>query len=291
MASNHLPDSNDKLFPLADDMVDRLHKHGDEVGVKQFTEAVLTSKLAVARQTRKYYNRTQKAETDATSARDVANSNVKAFVAAGKGILLKPLGSKPSQDWEALGYPTGTIAMPDSVEGRLAVVTGMRDYLKANPGKAVTSEDIVFTEAEAESLRKALADARKAVNDVVAARVKTKGRRDATVDDLRTAMSGLVGELGHIPLGDDSLSWYWFGLVPPGGSETPGVPDSVYDSPGRTYFRRRRLRRFPARDELPALQERRRGQRLHSSRPNERARSAPGKPSDQSDRPHPIHRP
>jgi hypothetical protein len=116
----------------------------------------------------------------------------------------RPLGSKPSQEWEAIGYPSGTIAMPDSVEGRLAVLIGMRDYLTANPGKQVTTEDIVFTFAEAEILRKALSDARAALNDAVGARVQVKGVRDAAVDDLRTAMSGLVGELAHIPLGDDS---------------------------------------------------------------------------------------
>jgi hypothetical protein len=35
MASNRLPDGNDKLFPLAGDMIDRLTKHSGEVGVKQ----------------------------------------------------------------------------------------------------------------------------------------------------------------------------------------------------------------------------------------------------------------
>ena len=42
-----------------------------------------------------------------------------------------------------------------------------------------------------------------------------------------TGMSGLVGELSHIPLGDDSPKWYYFGLVPPVGSDSPGAPDSV----------------------------------------------------------------
>jgi hypothetical protein len=227
MASNRLPDSNDKLFPLGDDMIDGLTKHGDEVGVKQFTVAVLTPKLAATRAGQKAFDDAQVAEGDATSARNVANSNAKAFIAAGKNILVKPLGTKPSQEWDALGYRTGTIAMPDSVEGRLAVLIGMRDYLTANPGKQVTTEDIVFTFAEAEILRKALSDARAALNDAVAARVQAKGVRDAAVDDLRTAMSGLVGDLAHIPLGDDSPKWYYFGLVPPAGSDAPGVPDSV----------------------------------------------------------------
>lgn len=227
MASNRLQDNNDKLFALGDDMIDGLKKHGDEVGVKQFTEAVLTPKLAAARKAQGVYDGAQTAETDATGVRNVANSNAKGFIADGKNILSKPLGNKPSQDWEALGYPTGSIAMPDSIEGRLAVLAGMRDYLTKSPGKEVKTEDITFTAAQAEVLRKALSDARGAVNTAVGDRVKAKGARDGAVDELRTAMSGLINELGHIPIGDESPKWYYFGLVPPAGSQTPGIPDGV----------------------------------------------------------------
>ena len=227
MASNRLPDNQDKLFPLADDMIDGLKKHGDEVGVKQFTGAVLTPKLAAARKGQADYDAAQGTETEATSARNVANSNAKGFVADGKGILAKALGGKPSQDWEALGYPAGTVAMPDSIEGRLAVLAGTRDFLTKNPKKEVTTEDITFTAAQAEALRKALSDARGTVNGAVADRVKAKGVRDAAVDALRMAMSGLVNELAHLPLGDDSPKWYYFGLVPPTASQAPGVPDGA----------------------------------------------------------------
>jgi hypothetical protein len=227
MASNRLPDINDKLFPLGDDMIDGLTKHGDEVGVKQFTAAVLTPKLADARQAQGAYETAQTAETDATSVRNVANSNAKGFIGTGRDILAKALGKKPSRDWEALGYPSGSLAVPDSIETRLAVLTGMRDYLQKNPAKEVATEDITFTQAEAETLRKALSDARGTVNEAVAARVLARGTRDTAVGDLRTALSGLIGELGHIPLGDDSPKWYYFGLVPPAGSAAPGVPDGL----------------------------------------------------------------
>ena len=227
MASNRLPDNNDKLFALADDMIDGLHKHGDEVGVKQFTEAVLAPKLDAARKAQGAYDTAQAAETAATGVRNVANSNAKGFIADGKNILNKPLGSKPSQDWEALGYPAGSIAMPDSIEGRLAVLAGMRDYLAKNPGKEVTTEDITFTSVQAEAVRKTLGDARGAVNSAVGERARAKTVRDAAVDGLRNAMSGLIGELTHIPVGDESAKWYYFGLVPPGGSQAPGVPDGL----------------------------------------------------------------
>ncbi|MBV9127738.1 MAG: hypothetical protein JO117_06580, partial [Verrucomicrobia bacterium] len=122
MASNRLPDNNDKLFSLADDMIDGLEKHGDEAGVKQFTETVLTPKLATARATQSTYDDAQIAETEATSARNVANSNTKGFIADGKNVLGKAFGNKPSRDWEALGDPAGSIVMSDSIVARLAVL-------------------------------------------------------------------------------------------------------------------------------------------------------------------------
>ena len=227
MASNRLPDNNDKLYALADDMIDGLKKNGGDVGVKQFTADVLTPKLAAARGGESIYSAAQKAEGDATNARNVANSNAKGFIADGRNILGKAFGNKPSQDWEGIGYSAGSIAVPDSIEGRLAVLTGMRDFLTKNPGKEVKSEDIAFTAAQAEALRKTLSEARGTVNTAVAGRVKAKGARDSAVGDLRMAMSGLVYELGHIPLGDDSPKWHYFGLVPPAGSDAPGVPDGA----------------------------------------------------------------
>ena len=107
------------------------------------------------------------------------------------------------------------------------MLAGMRDYLTKNPGKEVKTEDIIFTSAQAEAVRKTLSDARGAVNTAVADRAKAKTTRDGAVGDLRNAMSGLIGELGHLPLGDESGNWYYFGLVPPGGSQAPGVPDGL----------------------------------------------------------------
>lgn len=64
-------------------------------------------------------------------------------------------------------------------------------------------------------MRKALPDARGVLKDAVEARVRSKSLRDTELDELRNAMSGLISELGHISLGDDSPNWYYFRLVPP----------------------------------------------------------------------------
>lgn len=116
--------------------------------------------------------------------------------------------------------------MPDAVGDRLAVLVGMRDFLTANPGREVSNPELALTAAQAGALATALTDARTALNGKVAARVTGKAAREFAVGELRNAMSGLTGELGHI-LPDGSGEWYYFGLVPPGASQRPGVPDGV----------------------------------------------------------------
>jgi len=226
MASNRLPDNNDKLFSLAEDMIDGLDKKGGAVGVKQWTHDVMEVKFGTAFTAQSAFDSAQVDESTATTARNMANSNVKGFISLAKPTFTKAFGSAASKQWESIGYDPGTTALPDTVEGRLKVAIGIRDYLTANPASEYTNNQITFTAAHANDLCTALDAARTMLNGLVGERVTAKATRDFAIDDLRNAMSGLVNELGSI-LPDDSGLWYYFGLVPPAGSEKPGVPDGV----------------------------------------------------------------
>ncbi len=226
MTGNRLPDPNDKLFSLCEDMIDGLDKKGVAIGVKQWTKDVMEAKFGAAFTAQSTYDAAQKGERDGTTARNIANSNAKGFIASVKSIFVKAFGSAPSKDWEAIGYKPGTTAMPDSPEDRAQVLAGIRDYLTANLGKQFTNDDLAFTSAHAGELYDALDGARTALNGMVAARVQAKAARDFAIADLRNAMSGLINELYSI-LPDESAFYYYFGLVPPAGSSAPGVPDGV----------------------------------------------------------------
>jgi hypothetical protein len=226
MAGNELPRTNDKLFSLAEDEIDGLDKQGAAVGVKQWTHDEMEVKFGTAFTAQSAFDVAQVDEASATTARNVANSNGKGFIASVKNIFTTAFGSAPSKQWEGIGYAPGKTAMPDSIEGRLKVLGGIRDYLTANPTSEFTNNQITFTAANAGALYDALDGARTALNGKVAVRVTARAARDFAIDDLRNAMSGLVNELGSI-LPDDSGTWYYFGLVPPAGSSAPGVPDGA----------------------------------------------------------------
>src|SRR5260221_2352839 len=111
MASNALPEGNDKLFSLAEDMIDGLDKKQVAVGVKQWTKDVIEIRFGTALTAQSTYDAVQKQEADGTTARNIASSNAKGFIASVKSVFTTAFGSAPSKDWETIGYPPGTTAM------------------------------------------------------------------------------------------------------------------------------------------------------------------------------------
>ncbi len=226
MASNALPISLDRIFLLAEDMLDGLDQKETVVGVKQFTRATLEMLFGAAVTAESEFTTARTVEASATRDRNIANSNVKGHLASAKGILTAFLGTKPSRAWEELGYPPGTTAMPDTMDERLTVLAGLGDYLARHPDREITTPEIAFTAAKARALHDAFAAAHTALHRAVALRVIARATRDFAEDALRNGMSGLVGELGHL-LPPDAGAWYFFGLVPPAGSEKPAPPDNL----------------------------------------------------------------
>src|SRR6266446_2147017 len=94
------------------------------------------------------------------------------------------------------------------------------------------------------------------------------------------------------PIGDDSPKWYYFGLVPPAGSDAPGGAEWVMRVSSRPDFRYRGLGNLAPRDEMPAIQESGgRGCGFRGARPDERDTGNARKPPRESDRLFPSHRP
>ncbi len=224
MAQNRLPDTNTALFALGDDMSDALGAHEAEIGIKQNTQAVFDPDLQAAKDADAAFPLAQGNEGKALSARNVANSNAKGFLFLAKRQLTDDFGTAPSDDWKAVGFAPGTTQVPTDIPGRVKILDGIAAYLKANPGKEIAAKN--YTQANAQALSAALTAARSALNQAVGDRSKSKSTRDTAVQTLRDRMSGLKTELGQL-LDADSDEWYYFGLVPPAGAQTPAIPDSV----------------------------------------------------------------
>ena len=201
-----------------------LESAGPQADIKQNVKADFDIDLDAAKAAELDLPKKEKAESDALSARNIANSNAKGFLFMAKRQLSDDFGTKPNDSWKTVGFPPNTTEVPADIPGRIKILDGVADYLKNNPDKEIAAKN--FTQAQARSLSKTLTDARGALNTAVGNRSKARTLVVTTVKTLRKRMSGLVKELGQ-RLSDDADEWYYFGLVPPAGAEIPGIPDAV----------------------------------------------------------------
>ena len=112
MASNELPRPQTKLWSLAADMSDGLETYEASIGVKQNTKATLDADLKAAKGDQKAYEKAQQAESDATTARNIANSNGKAALALTKRQLADVSGAL------AKIWPGASLEIPDTLSER-----------------------------------------------------------------------------------------------------------------------------------------------------------------------------
>jgi len=223
MATNVIPDAQDQLFTLAEDMADGLHTHEAAIGIQQNLEANVRSDLNDARSAQQVYDTSRSTKSTLSAAAIVADSNGKAYLGAARKVLALRHGESWSDAWLPTGFPNNRTAIPDSGAERQALLFSLADYFTANP----THENIPLnvTAARATLLANALSTARSAVNEAVTASGQNKAERDEKVNALRKRMRGLVNELGQL-LADDDPLWNAFGLNMPGAPNTPDVPDA-----------------------------------------------------------------
>jgi hypothetical protein len=219
MATNELPRKQASLWALAVDMSDGFEAH--DPGILQNTRDKLDADLAAAKSTQTAYSLAQKAEEAAVDARNSAITKAKSALFLTKRQLAD-VPEAISQIW-----PADTTEVPDDIPALLILLEKTANYLAANPTHAVASKN--FTEGSLRAAHSALEPARSAVNSAVSARVGAKNDRDAADSALRKRLSALIKELGNPGmLTPDDDRWYAFGLVPPAGTERPGIaPDDV----------------------------------------------------------------
>jgi len=229
MASNALPNQNDRLFTLAEDMADGLHAHEVAVGIQQNKEAKLRPDLTAALAKESAFQAKRHAKLTATAAQTVADSNGKAFIASAKRVLENYLGGTWSAAWAEAGFVNNSTAVPKTIAERQASLGALQTYFTAHANHQ--NVPLQVTAAKAGTFFTALSDKRSTVNDVTRQAGQAKAERDAAVKVLRTRMTGLVNELAQL-LAKDDARWYAFGLSRPVDTDLPGIPDALVITPG-----------------------------------------------------------
>ena len=224
MASNQLPDANEDLFTLGEDMADGCHAHEAAIGLKQNKEADVRADLSAAIAGQNDYKITIAAKGDLSTAVTVADSNAKSFISTTRRVLVTYLGDSWSQAWEATGFPDQSTAVPGTQGKRQALLQSLKIYFTTNPTQE--NAPLNVTAAQADALFTALSDARSAAANGNNIAGQKKSVRDDAIAKLRRRLSGLIAELGQL-LADTDPRWLAFGLNLPGASNLPDPVDGL----------------------------------------------------------------
>jgi hypothetical protein len=141
--------------------------------------------------------------------------------------LLKPvLGVKHNGTWQAAGFLTPSLAMPQNPS---AMLIEFRHYFEANPAQENAASGI--TAAQAQARVAAIQSTAVAVAAAETAQLTAKRARDLAVRALQKRLSGLRYELGQLLSREDGL-WREFGFHRPADGQLPEVVESVILTPG-----------------------------------------------------------
>jgi hypothetical protein len=236
MATNRIPETPDTLISLATDAADGAATEGASIGLLHNTAPKISADLIALIGdpeatppivgTRNAYNLAKSGKTTASAASRSAESNSRAFCGSAVGVLKNYLGKQWNSQWQAAGFTTGSLAIPDDT---LPMLGELRAYLVANPGHE--NAPLSITAAACTSRITGLGNARATANQSVRDLGDAKATNDTAIKTLYTRMTGLRAELDQI-LGDDDPRWYAFGFDRPADGTGPGPVEHLILTPG-----------------------------------------------------------
>ncbi|MFN7140245.1 MAG: fibronectin type III domain-containing protein [Limisphaerales bacterium] len=145
------------------------------------------------------------------------------YIAYARDLLMRHLGSKYSEAWDAAGFRR-SLRVPRSIKDVKVALEALNGYFTANASRQNTELNI--TAAHALTLFNNLCTAENAMNLQKSAVGTAKKLRDIKFKALKAQLTRLFKELGEILDPLDSR-WVLFGFNKPGAKETPPAPTGV----------------------------------------------------------------
>ncbi|MEQ1862973.1 MAG: fibronectin type III domain-containing protein [Chthoniobacteraceae bacterium] len=224
MASNPTPDNNSILRALADRLADGCDQHEGALGIVQNTEARIRIDIGALDGAELQVGLKKAAVSDAYDALQTADAAGVTCIGNCKLRLQQKLGQKWSAAWEPTGFPTGSLAVPDSQDERFTLINDLKLYFMAVP--ANESAEMEATAAACLAAWTALSDARQGVATAESAQTTAMNNRSTAEHALRMRVRGLINELEQL-LGEDDPRWEDFGLNIPGNPSAPEPVETV----------------------------------------------------------------
>ncbi|MBI5775512.1 MAG: fibronectin type III domain-containing protein [Verrucomicrobia bacterium] len=224
MAGNPVPDEQDDLLSLCEDLADGCNLHETTIGILQNKEAVIRAAITALRNAESEFGTAKDARQDAFEALQTADAVAEDFLGAARGVLVRFLGNRYSTAWEPTGWPDQSTAVPHSQEKRMNLCASLKIYFTNVP--AHENAPLGVTAALADAKFQAVSNARQGVGTAENNQTTKKQARDTALKGLRKRARGLIEELGTL-LADDDGRWHAFGLSMPSDPDTPEIVAAV----------------------------------------------------------------
>jgi hypothetical protein len=224
MAANPTPTNDHQLLVRCHDMAGGCAALEVELGIKQNTASKMRAGAEAARAAmaevgrlkgERGMRRKEFREVDREAERVLGRCRLR---------LAALFGPRHNTQWEAAGFTHRSTMVPESLAGRLGLLSRLEGYLNLHPEQE--SKDMGTTAAICEATRDGVQAARTAVRTCqTQLRAAVVAKREA-LKKLRKQMRSLIRELDIVMVGDDPR-WQRFGLRVPASPTMPKAVESV----------------------------------------------------------------
>lgn len=224
MAGNPVPEGQDDLLALAEDMADGCHNHEVAIGLEHNKEADIRGAITALRNSEAGLGTAKGNRQAAVDVLQTADDDAAEFLSTARGVLVKFLGNQWSTAWEPTGFPDMSTGVPRTQEKRMNLCASLKIYFTNVPAHEVAAWGVTAVNAEAKF--QAVSNGRDTVGQKKDLQTEAKQARDTAYKNLRKRVLDLINELGTL-LADDDGRWHAFGLSMPADPDTPEPVTSV----------------------------------------------------------------
>ncbi|MBE2286353.1 MAG: hypothetical protein IAE77_23050 [Prosthecobacter sp.] len=218
MAANPTPTNDAVLLARLTDMARACAEHGEGIGLKINTGAVMVAALEKARQARAEVGGQKQDRAARRKALREADAAAERTLSLCRLRLVMFYGPTVNAQWDAAGFPDRSTQVPESQAKRAALLSRLAGWFRTNP--ALESADMQATAAACEAAHAGYQSARSAVNQRKSALRGGVVSKDQAMRELRKRYRSVIREL-NIVLSEADARWRLFGLNVPAHPSAP----------------------------------------------------------------------
>lgn len=229
MAGNPVPEGQEELLALAEDMADGCHNHEEAIGIEHNKEADMRAAITALRNAEAAFGTAKGNRQAAMDVLEAADATATEFLSAARGVLSQFLGNRWNAAWEPTGFPDLSTAVPKTQEKRMNLCASLKIYFTNVPAHEVAALGV--TAANAEAKFQGVSNGRDTVAMKEELQTAARQSRDTALKNLRKRARDLIYELDTL-LADDDPRWHAFGLSMPSDPATPEPVTELTLGPG-----------------------------------------------------------